>query len=284
MSKLIIQLFKFGIVAAIAFIIDYVIYTVLCLVNINYLIANIISFSIAVIFNYIASTKWVFDAKKQTRLDVIIFIILSVIGLGINELLLYIGVDKLLINEFLMKFVATFIVMVYNFVTRKLFIEKKKKGGKKLMFISSTGGHFSELMQLSYFFDKYEYCIVTEKTETYKDLKNKHKDKISFVIFGTKDHMLTYPFKLLANCFISLYLYLRERPDFIITTGTHTAGPMCCLGKIFGAKVIFIETYANITTRTATGNLIYPIADLFIVQWESLLEVYPDAVYGGSIY
>jgi len=59
---------------------------------------------------------------------------------------------------------------------------------------------------------------------------------------------------------------------------------MCYLGKIFGSKIIYIETIANVNKKTATGKLIYPIADLFIVQWKEMLEVYPRAVYGGSIY
>ena len=59
---------------------------------------------------------------------------------------------------------------------------------------------------------------------------------------------------------------------------------MCCLGKIFGSKVIYIETFANVTTKTSTGKLIYKFADLFIVQWESMLEIYPNAVYGGWIF
>ena len=58
---------------------------------------------------------------------------------------------------------------------------------------------------------------------------------------------------------------------------------MCILGKIFGSKIIYIETFANHHKKTATGRLIYPIADLFIVQWEEMLEIYPKAVYGLSL-
>ena len=100
----------------------------------------------------------------------------------------------------------------------------------------------------------------------------------------TKHHILTYPFKLLANCFISLYYYLKFRPDYIITTGVHTAGPMCCIGKIFGSKIIYIETFANMVTKTATGRLVYPISDKFIVQWESQKKYYKKAIYGGCLY
>ena len=70
----------------------------------------------------------------------------------------------------------------------------------------------------------------------------------------------------------------------IITTGTHTAVPICYIGKLFGSKIIFIETFANNKTKTLSGRMIYPIANLFIVQWKEMLKLYPKAVYGGWIY
>ena len=155
---------------------------------------------------------------------------------------------------------------------------------KKLLFISSTGGHLSEMMQLKKMFKHYDYNIITEKTKSNISLKNKYKDRINFLVYGTKDHMLTYPFKLLYNCFKSLYLYLKIHPDYIITTGAHTAGPMCLIGKIFGSKIIYIETFANINTKTITGRLLYPVADRFIVQWPSMKKVYRNSIDGGWIY
>ena len=155
---------------------------------------------------------------------------------------------------------------------------------KKVLFISSTGGHLDELMQLKPMFEKYNYHIVTEKTKSNLTLKNKFPKKVSFLVYGTKDHILTYPFKLLFNCFKSLYIYIKIRPKYIVTTGAHTAGPMCCLGKIFGSKIIYIETFANSKTKSATGSIIYKFADLFIVQWEEMLELYPKGVFGGWIY
>ena len=124
MTKLIKQLFKFGIVGGIAFVIDYGIFALLVYLNVHYLVAQIISFSISLAFNYWASIKWVFNAKKQTLKEIMIFIVLSIIGLGINEILLYIGVDKLGYHELIVKLIATIIVMIYNFITRKLIIEK----------------------------------------------------------------------------------------------------------------------------------------------------------------
>ena len=127
MKKLINQLFKFGIVGFIAFLIDYsILYILTDIVGINYLISSTISFVVSLIFNYIASIKFVFEVgHDQTTNDVILFVGLSVIGLGINEAIMYIGVDKLHINHMIVKIGATAIVMVYNFITRKIFIEKK---------------------------------------------------------------------------------------------------------------------------------------------------------------
>ncbi len=155
---------------------------------------------------------------------------------------------------------------------------------KKILFISSTGGHLSEMMQLKDLFNKYDYHIITEKTKSNMNLINKYPNRVSFLVYGTKLNFIIYPFKLLYNSVKSLYLYFKIRPKFIITTGAHTAGPMCCIGKIFGSKIIYIETLANMNTKTVTGRLIYYFADLFIVQWESMLKIYPKATYGGWIY
>ena len=125
-NKLLRQILKFGVVGGTSFLIDYGIFTILSqLLGINYLISSIISFSISVIYNYILSIKWVFDvSKRQTVKEFVIFIILSVIGLGINSLIMYLTHDLMDIHEMIGKIIATAIVMVYNFITRKIFIER----------------------------------------------------------------------------------------------------------------------------------------------------------------
>ena len=154
---------------------------------------------------------------------------------------------------------------------------------KRVLFISSTGGHLDELLQLDDIIQKNNSYLITEKTKSNLNLKNKYKH-VNYLVFGTKDHPFTYIFKFLYNIIKSLILYLRIRPKIIITTGTHTAVPMCYIGKLFGSKVVFIETFANSTTKTLSGKLVYPISDLFIVQWENMLKLYPKAIYGGWIY
>lgn len=158
---------------------------------------------------------------------------------------------------------------------------------KKVLFISSTGGHLEELLQLRGMFSKYDYHIITEKTKSNLSLKDKYKGKVSFLVYGTyttKLNKIIYPFKLFFNTIKSFFLYLKIRPEYIISTGAHTAGPMCLIGHLLGSKVIFIETFANSKSKSRTGSLVYKFADLFIVQWESMLELYPNAVYGGWIF
>ena len=127
-ERLLGQIIKFGFVGGTAFIIDAGILFVLTeFCGIHYLISGAVSFTVSVIYNYILSIKWVFDAREGNNKakELAVFIGLSVIGLGLNQLFMWLFVDVLHIYYMLSKIVATAIVMVYNFITRKLFIERK---------------------------------------------------------------------------------------------------------------------------------------------------------------
>jgi len=124
--KLFVQIFKFIIVGGCATIIDWFIYFILYnYLNFDPLIANICSFSISVIYNYYASVKWVFDVKnnKSKKRMFFEFIILSIIGLIMTEGMIYVGVNVLKFSAMIIKVLATAIVMVFNYVTRKLMLE-----------------------------------------------------------------------------------------------------------------------------------------------------------------
>ena len=125
-ENLFVQIFKFVIVGGIATLIDWAIYYVLYnFLHIPPLVANILSFSVSVIYNYTASVKWVFDVnqEKSKKRMFIEFMIFSIIGLLLTELLLWIFIDLLSINAMISKIIATAIVMVFNFITRKIFLE-----------------------------------------------------------------------------------------------------------------------------------------------------------------
>lgn len=155
---------------------------------------------------------------------------------------------------------------------------------KRVLFIASAGGHLSELLQLKPMMKDYDSFLMTEKTKSSKALVSEYQKRLGFLIYGTMAHPFIYPFKLLGNCFISLYYYLKFRPQVVITTGVQSAGPMCCIAKIMGSKVVYIESFANIETKTASGSIIYHFADRFIIQWKSMQKLYPKATYGGWIY
>ena len=127
MKNLFGQIMRFGIVGGTAFLIDFAILWLLTDIgNINYLISNFISFTVSVIYNYILSTLWVFEIKPQSNKtkEVIAFIILSIVGLGLNQALMWLAVDIMSVNYLLAKIGATGIVMVYNFITRKALLER----------------------------------------------------------------------------------------------------------------------------------------------------------------
>ena len=158
---------------------------------------------------------------------------------------------------------------------------------KKVLFIASTGGHLEELMQLKPMFDDYDYQIITEKTKSNLSLLKKYSGRVNFLVYGsytTLKKKIVYPFKLFYNTIKSLILYLKIRPQYIVSTGAHTSGPMLLIGHIFGSKIVYIETFANSNSKSRTGSIVYKFADLFIVQWESMLKVYPNATYGGWIF
>ncbi|MBR6949546.1 MAG: GtrA family protein [Bacilli bacterium] len=126
--KLLLQIFKFLFVGGLAFLIDYV-SLIICkeIFHLSTLLASAIAFTISVIVNYILSVTWVFevDETKSKKQNFIIFIVFSILGLIITEIIMYLGSDVLKISYLIVKIVATAIVMVFNFVTRKIFLEKK---------------------------------------------------------------------------------------------------------------------------------------------------------------
>lgn len=153
---------------------------------------------------------------------------------------------------------------------------KKNASRKKLCMISSSGGHYEQLSMLKKLEEKYDLFWVTEKTD--------YRGNADYYLAQTGMNDWLMPVKMLGNCIKTLHFWIKEKPQAVITTGTMVALPVCFLAKICRKKVIYIETFARVRDCTRAGKLMYKIADLFIYQWETLKEFYPDGVYGGSIY
>ena len=126
MKKLIAQFMKFGVVGVIAFIIDFGVMVFLTEVfAVPYLISTTIAFTVSVIFNYVASMRYVFVRKDDMsrRREFIIFVLLSVIGLVLNDVFMWLLVDFLFIDYRISKIITTVLVAIWNFVSRKIFLE-----------------------------------------------------------------------------------------------------------------------------------------------------------------
>lgn len=123
------QLIKFGIVGVIAAVIDVGVLVVLKeIFFVDVLIASAISFCVSVVANYLLSMTFVFKSKKQSKIkEFIIFVVLSVGGLCLNQFILWLGVAFTTIHYLIIKILAMVIVPVYNFITRKIFLESKEK-------------------------------------------------------------------------------------------------------------------------------------------------------------
>ncbi len=152
---------------------------------------------------------------------------------------------------------------------------------KKICMISSSGGHYEQLMMLKELSMDYETFVVTEKTKY-----NNSDKKIDYYVLQVNRKEPLFILKMLLISFKSLYIFIKEKPDVVISTGVLASIPMLFLGHFFKKKVIYIESFAKINSPTMTGKLIYKKkwANQFYVQWESMKEFYPDAIFKGGIY
>ena len=148
----------------------------------------------------------------------------------------------------------------------------------KVCLVGSSGGHLTHLYMLKPFWENKDHFWVTFNKEDAKSL-----------LEGEKMYPCYYPTNrnirnLIKNTIVAWKVLRKEKPDLIISCGAAVAVPFFYLGKLFGAKTIYIEVFDRIDASTVTGKLVYPIADKFIVEWEEMLDVYPKAINLGSIF
>lgn len=141
---------------------------------------------------------------------------------------------------------------------------------KKILGVSSGGGHLSELIKVIPNSYENEVFFVTFKNGHTKDTLKK---KNHFFICDPHISKLKYGINFLQ----SLFLFLKHRPRVIISTGAGIAIPLVLIGSFFKAKIIFVETGARVLTPSRTGKFLYKFSDLFIIQYESLQKFYPNS-------
>lgn len=150
----------------------------------------------------------------------------------------------------------------------------------KIVFAASSGGHLEQLLMLKPLMEKYDSVFVTEKTEYNTGKTNVKTYYLSQI---NRKELLFVP-KLIGNTFRSFGIIIKERPKVMITTGVLAIVPLALLMKLFGGKLIYLESFAKVTSKTLSGKLLYRFADRFYVQWEEMLKLYPNAIYKGGIY
>ena len=149
----------------------------------------------------------------------------------------------------------------------------------KVCFAASSGGHLEQLLALKPLMERYDSFILTERTAYEVKLPVRAR-----YVRQVNRHEATFLPRMVANAATSLRYWLSERPDVIVCTGVLATIPFCLIGRVLGAKLVFIESFAKTDSPTKTGRLLSKRADRFYVQWESMLKVYPNSRFVGGVY
>ena len=148
----------------------------------------------------------------------------------------------------------------------------------KICLVGSSGGHLTHLYMLKPFWqDKERFWVSFDKADTQSLLQS---ENVYPCHYPTNRNIKN----LIKNTALAWKVLRKEKPDLIISSGAAVAVPFFYLGKLFGAKTVYIEVFDRIDASTLTGKLVYPVADAFVVQWDEMKKVYPKAVNLGSIF
>ena len=151
---------------------------------------------------------------------------------------------------------------------------------KKVLFVCNKGGHYSQMLELKPLMKRYDSYVLTEKSNAQEDL-NGYAKAMSMNNYNVMDHKLWNFMKSLWHC---RKVWKMIKPEYIISTGAAFALPMYIIGKLYGSKLIWIETRAKVYTPTRTGKQISKFCDKIIVQWPEMKNVYGEsAEYFGIL-
>ena len=179
-------------------------------------------------------------------------------------------------------FILSYQLILIIFIINLYFIFWNDSNNIDIMFISSSGGHLTEILKFKNLFKKFNYVIITEKNKISLQLKNKYK--VNYLFYCSRYYIIKYIFIAPINIIISFFYFVYYNPKIIITTGAHTAIPCCILSKIFKKKLIFIEVFDRFETPTLSGKIVYKLnlANTFIVQHKKLQNYYKNSIYIGD--
>ncbi len=146
---------------------------------------------------------------------------------------------------------------------------------KKILLSATSGGHVSEILALFGEFTEFDIVVFTERTP--------RKSAIRFPVYDYKRPQGEFMTMLCAGL-KALYIILKERPEWVITTGAECGTAAILTGKLLFRKTMFIETASRFRTKTVSAKICYPLVDKFYVQHEEALSIYgKKAEYIGGV-
>ncbi len=151
----------------------------------------------------------------------------------------------------------------------------------KICIVCSRGGHFVEMLQLVAAFEGHDVFWISHDDFMARELQEDMRLKaylipVRFKLSGLLADMLD-----IAR--VQIRIFFREKPDLVVTTGSEICIPICILAKLWGKRVIYIESVCRVNNLSTTGRIIYFLADLFLVQWPGLATRYNKAKFEGRV-
>jgi len=147
----------------------------------------------------------------------------------------------------------------------------------KICFACSKGGHYSQMKRLIKKID--EIDGLKESETFFLTFSRGNPEQNEYCVEDPERN----PLKVIKTFFQTIKILSKEKPDVIISTGAGVAIPACYIGRLFGSKIIFIESYSRVTKPSLSGRLAKPISNLFFVQWPQLKEKYRNSIYAGRL-
>jgi len=147
----------------------------------------------------------------------------------------------------------------------------------RICLAASAGGHISQLLKLTECWNGYEtFCVTT--TDVVRNKLNKLGE-----VYVVGECNRQHPLRVIAVFLRCLCIVFKERPDVVISTGAAAGCMLCFLGKMFGAKVVWIDSITNVERISLSGRMVRYVADLFLVQWPELTSRYKKVEFVGTL-
>jgi UDP-N-acetylglucosamine:LPS N-acetylglucosamine transferase len=147
----------------------------------------------------------------------------------------------------------------------------------RICLVASSGGHLSQLLKLVDSWNGYDAVCVTTSNTVRKKLEKYGE------VYVVEECNRQHPIRVLKVFLCCLRIVFEEKPHVVISTGASAGCITCFLGKLRGAKVIWIDSITNVERLSLSGRMVRYITDLFLVQWPELVEKYENVEYAGAI-